>query len=251
MAITVPDWDNNIINNSITSDILGLTGLSNGSGSITSSISIGGSINFSGVNSYFSIPASSDWAVGTGDFTVEWFQYQTSADALNFPRVFSVKAHPLCSIGVSIENGVFMLWLGANAIIYANVTLTNYLNRWVHFAICRSGTSLKVFKDGTSISSFSNAIDVTNTTDPLIIGNDFSFESITRFPGYITNFRFINGTALYTGNFSIPTSPLSAVTNTKLLLLAVTGSSVKTDSSGLNKTITSTNAAWVSNTPFS
>jgi hypothetical protein len=39
------------------------------------------------------------------------------------------------------------------------------------------------------------------------------------FPGYITNLRVLKGTALYTSNFTPPTSPLTAITNTSLLLL--------------------------------
>jgi hypothetical protein len=37
----------------------------------------GNSYSFiSSVNSYITTPGSNDWAVGTGDFTVEWWQYQ-------------------------------------------------------------------------------------------------------------------------------------------------------------------------------
>ena len=38
-----------------------------------------------------------------------------------------------------------------------------------------------------------------------------------RFGGYISNLRLVKGTAVYSGNFTPPTSPLTAVTNTKLL----------------------------------
>ena len=38
------------------------------------------------------------------------------------------------------------------------------------------------------------------------------------FPGYISNFRIVKGTAVYTANFTPSTSPLTAIANTSLLL---------------------------------
>jgi hypothetical protein len=39
-----------------------------------------------------------------------------------------------------------------------------------------------------------------------------------RFRGYVSNFRLVNGTAVYTSNFTPPTSPLTAIPNTQVLL---------------------------------
>lgn len=236
ILINVPDYYTNISISSVYNN--------------TSSVINKGSIDFSSLNSYFSVPASSDWAVGAGDFTIEWFQYQTSAAVGRFPRVFSVKEHPSTSVGVSIESGTFYLWLGANGIGYIGASLTNYLNRWVHFAICRNGTTLNLYKDGISISTSTNSTAANNSTDPLIIGDDVVNEALSRFPGLITNFRFIKGTSVYSGNFSISTSPLTAISNTKLLLLADTSQGVSVDSSTLQKTVTCLNPSWNSSSPF-
>ena len=58
----------------------------------------------SSVDSYISTPGSSDWALGTGDFTVEWFSYQTTLT--QFQRVFTVSDYPSIDVGVSI-GGVY------------------------------------------------------------------------------------------------------------------------------------------------
>ena len=56
------------------------------------------------------------------------------------------------------------------------------------------------------------------------------------FYGYISNFRFVNGTAVYTSNFTPSTSPLTAITNTKLLCCQDV--TIATDNSGTSKTMT-------------
>jgi hypothetical protein len=59
------------------------------------------------VNSYISIPNNASINFEEGDFTVEWFQYQT--DANQFPRIFQKGTYEdeTVSIGVSIEGGRF------------------------------------------------------------------------------------------------------------------------------------------------
>jgi hypothetical protein len=72
--------------------------------------SITTSASFNGSTQYLTLPASTDWAFGTGDFTIEWWQYQTGAGT--FPRVFSVGPSPTASVAVSIESGTFYFWEG-------------------------------------------------------------------------------------------------------------------------------------------
>ena len=53
----------------------------------------GNSYSFiSSTNSYITTPGNIDWAVGTGDFTVEWFSYQTTLN--QFQRIFTVGDFP-------------------------------------------------------------------------------------------------------------------------------------------------------------
>ncbi|MFM9225235.1 MAG: hypothetical protein ACKOQ1_01170, partial [Actinomycetota bacterium] len=92
----------------------------------------GGSVSFNGSNQYLSVPGSADWAVGTGDFTVEWFQYFQNTAGAN-ARVFSVGSWPNASIGVSIEGGTFYVWLASAWRL--SVPSGTILNQWVHFAV--------------------------------------------------------------------------------------------------------------------
>jgi hypothetical protein len=95
------------------------------------------------------------------------------------------------------------------------------LNNWSHIAVSRSGTgsnNLKMFINGVLVaSSTTNTTLVGNGGNNLCIGAD-SVNDEARFTGYITDLRIVNGTGLYTTDFTPPSVPLSAVNNTVLLL---------------------------------
>ena len=60
--------------------------------------------------------------------------------------------------------------------------------------------------------------------------------------GYMSNVRVVKGTAVYTANFAPPTSPLTNITNTKLLCCnksSATGSTVTPDTITANGTVES------------
>lgn len=167
----------------------------------------GNSYKFSAsTNSYISIPGSSDWALGTGDFTIEWFGYQTTTSG--FQRAFTVDDYPSIDVGVSIESATFYYWANSN-FRYSSASATT-TNTWYHWAVVRESGVTKVYRDGTLRgSSFSDTNNITNSSTNLIIGNTNTFATNSAFVGYITNFRWVKGLAVYTGNFTKPTSALT------------------------------------------
>jgi hypothetical protein len=142
--------------------------------------------------------------VGTGNFTIEWFQYQT--DNSQWPRIVAIGSYPSTSIGCSIESGSFYAWCsGAN--YFGSVSVKN---SWHHFAIVRNNGQLRVYKDGTQLgSNISNSTNITNSSTTLYIGSENGSNAGTFFGGYITNIRWVKGLAIYTGNFTVPTSSLT------------------------------------------
>ena len=168
----------------------------------------GNSYSFiSSVNSFLDTPASSDWAVGTGDFTIEWFQYQTTTSG--FQRAFTVDDFNSIDIGVSVENSTFYYW--ANSSFRYSSSASTVINTWYHWAVVRQSGVTRVYRNGTLRGSqFNDTNNITNTVDELSIGNENTPSTIAAFVGYITNFRWIKGLAVYTGNFTVPTSALTA-----------------------------------------
>jgi hypothetical protein len=168
----------------------------------------GNSYSFtSSVNSFIDTPASADWAVGTGDFTIEWFSYQTTLDG--FQRAFTVDDYSSIDIGSSIESGTFYYW--ANDSFRYSSSSAATANVWTHWAIVRASGITKVYRNGTQLGSqITDTNNINNTVDELTIGNENTASTLAAFVGYITNFRWVKGLAVYTGNFTIPTSALTA-----------------------------------------
>ncbi len=160
-------------------------------------------------NSYIDTAASSDWALGTGDFTIEWFQYTTKTAFPPYQRVFTVDDFPSMDIGVSNEGGTFYYWANSSFRYSSSNAIT--INTWQHFAVVRISGITRVYRNGTLLGSqISDTNNISNTTDPLTIGADNAHATNATFVGYITNFRWIKGLGVYTGNFTVPTSQLTA-----------------------------------------
>lgn len=212
MAITITSKRFSIVPNSVASpapagtQFTSPTSSTNVTTIVASPFSGGGNAySLNGSTSYLSLTGNTSWAVGTGDFTIEWFQYQF--DNNSFPRIFAIGSYPSTSIGCSIEGGTFYAWCsGANSF----GSLSSYKNAWQHFAIVRRSSNLYVYRNGSQISTAkANTTNITNSSTTLYIGVENGGNSGTSFGGYITNFRWVKGLAVYTGNFTTPTSALT------------------------------------------
>ena len=101
------------------------------------------------------------------------------------------------------------------------------LNTWTHIAWSRISGSNYFFVNGTDITStftnptLSGAWPASTTDYQLYIGlgaylfNIYTY--IGDFNGYISNFRVVKGSAVYSASFTPPTQPLTAVSGTSLL----------------------------------
>jgi hypothetical protein len=219
----------------------------------------GGSMSFAGTtSSYLSVANGADLRFGTGDFTIEWYQYIQGSKS--FPRIFSMGSFAgtpgttQVTIGVSIEaganNGTFYFWTGNPRIANNFGSVGTITNTWVHFAITRSSGIVRVFKNGIQLgSNVSYSGDFNDTTNSLTIGNENALTSGGEFQGLLTNFHWVKGTALYTGKFCVPQTPRVAVADSKILLNAVTAGTVTTDTSGTGKVITNVGVTFSSSKP--
>ncbi|MEI6296274.1 MAG: LamG domain-containing protein [bacterium] len=161
--------------------------------------------SFDGTGDYFSLAGHSDFAFGTGDFTVE---ARVKLSAFNaWQSIFSTRPTGATTgrtdvwcLGIS-STGYLYLYSGA-MIVQSSASLIS-LNTIYHLAVARSGTTMKLFINGavvaTNISTSENY-----TINLLTIGcNNNGDESIN---GSILGGRITKGTARYTSTFTPPTT---------------------------------------------
>lgn len=185
----------------------GLAVTANGNAQISTAQSkFGGtSAYFDGTDDYLTLSTSATPLTLDGDFTIELWMYQTAFgdDILvssanggtNNVQVFRINSSGNGSIGVFINTWV------VNPV--GSVLSTN---TWHHLALARSGSTTRLFVDGTQRGS-SNTSWTASFTANVIAGhfNGGVRTNIHDFTGYIDELRITKGVARYTANFTPPT----------------------------------------------
>lgn len=214
----------------------------------------GWSINFDGSSGYLVVPYSNAFELGSDSFTIEFWLNTTSSTQY---------ATPFSKSPVGFTTGLWSMqvnWASATsgdlsfyAYEYSStlpmLTTTGVSVRdglWHHIALVRNGSAWAIYVDGVSRASVTSSITITATSGNMYIGADQTYARYLA--GYISNFRFVKGTALYTGTFTPPTANLPAVGGVSLLTCQ---SNQIIDTTGQGVTLTSAGGARVTNfSPF-
>jgi hypothetical protein len=211
------------------------------------------SVGFNGSTQYLSAACSSATNVGTGNFTMElWFNLTntTNTGALG-PGLVATQAQDSTFSTIYMNGTTPNLWLNNGASLTSGTAIV--LSTWNHIAIVRSGTTLSMYLNGVSVASTTNSSAINWGNLYLGVQKPATGGWIA---GYISNFRFVNGAAVYTNNFTVPSSPLAitqsasgayiqAITGTQTSLLTCNAPTI-IDGSTNAFTITNNGSAPVS-----
>jgi hypothetical protein len=175
---------------------------------------------FDGTGDYLTVPDNAAWDFGTGDFTVEcWVNFGSLSTRQSLISTYQTGGSNgwVLQRGDPSDNTKLNFGWG-DAELAKSASLSWSVNEWYHIAVSRSGTSLKLFRNGVEVASVTNSTNITGSTvGPSIGALLVSGSYIQNFTGYISNMRVVKGTAVYTSAFTPPTTPLTAITNTSLL----------------------------------
>jgi hypothetical protein len=172
----------------------------------------GGSLSFDGSGDYLNIATNAAFGFGTGDFTIEFWAYPT----VNARQDWIDVTTPGSTRTLVYYTGTAIVFYSQPSNIAAITGPAMTLNTWQHIAVSKISGSTKMFINGTQVGSTYATSQNYGTTNQVFIGKDGG--GTTYVTGLMSNVRIIKGTGLYSADFTPSTTPLTAVTNTSLLL---------------------------------
>lgn len=187
----------------------------------------GGSSYYGTTDSYLTLPDNANLRFGSSNFTFELWFYKVSnpgaaTNIIGWNTNSNNSAYAALRLQLENANTVTLLMSesGSSWRVNATSSATYVNNTWNHLAVVRNGATVTVYVNGVSFTSGS----LSSSSASLFAGtvnniNDLFFNINTwSMIGYISNARLVIGTAVYTAAFTPPTAPLTAITNTQLLL---------------------------------
>ena len=182
---------------------------------------IGGSVHFRGNARNDNLNMSADYGdldFQNTDFTFESWVYPTD---MSVDRYWCSKGNgnlPGTAMDVRFDSdGQIRISFYVSSTAYTLNTDPGVLqeNVWSHVAVVRSGTSFKSYVNGIETSSATHNITVSDVSATFNVG---ILQGVgTGFQGYISNFRFVRGKAVYTAEFTPPVHELEPIDGTVLL----------------------------------
>jgi len=153
------------------------------------------SLLLDGAGDYINFPSSPDFDFSTADLTVEFWMRPADTTVGN-----------IFSWGSGTQGAIYFDGVGTN--LHFQTGNTDRINggtisasTWYHVALVRFGTVFTLYLDGVSLGTY----DASVTFDQATIEIGRRVGSANTYNGHIEDVRVINGTAIYTADFTPPT----------------------------------------------
>ena len=165
---------------------------------------------FNGTTDFLSLTTTAALTLGTNSFTVEYFYYVPDTVGGQGRISWGAAGSPNIYLGT----GALVTYTNFATSVLLTSSIACQVNAWNHIAIVRNSGTTTIYINGVSGGSVADTRNWSIGSGTFRVmssqGNDYS-------SGYVSNLRIVNGSAVYTSNFTPPTSPLTAITNTVLL----------------------------------
>jgi hypothetical protein len=160
---------------------------------------------FDGTGDYLTIPDSSLFAFGSGDFTIEAWIYANSLGSYNgvigqWPDNGSTanNSFVLETVGTNID----FYWVSGTTLYTLPDIGAIALNQWIHVAVARNGNSIYGFINGSLAKTGSITQTLNDSSSAITVGGNVAGGG--GWNGYIEGVQILKGVAKYTSNFTVP-----------------------------------------------
>ena len=179
----------------------------------TSPFQLHASCAFDGNGDLLTVPHNNIFDFGGNDFTIEGFINPTTAAGVQGvysqwggtgSRSFKV----VISTNAKLEiNGSKDGSTGTQVNQIASTGLE--LNTFSHFAVTREGSNFRIFINGVNRGTTTDSGALYNSSANIAIGGNRADQTTNTLHGNLEDFRVINGLALYTTAFEVPTRSIN------------------------------------------
>lgn len=175
-----------------------------------------GSAYFDGINDYLELSDSPDWNFGTEDFTIEFWELNSTKNSRQHALSFGSSSASNIDFDFNdpgacngSAKGIWVYWNsgGSNAICAGNTN--DYTDgKWHHVAFIRKNNVMTLYVDGKSVGStnYSNPINLSSGTGKYKIGSVWSIPTYL-WKGNLDEIRISKGIARWDSDFTPPESP--------------------------------------------
>jgi hypothetical protein len=185
---------------------------------------------FDGETAALTVATATEFVMGSGSFTVEFWMRANSfanfdGDMCNLVNKYDqASGKAPFQIYCDIDNSDKV-----RAVVHdtTNAEIANILHgtapsagTWYHVALVRDGTTFKLYLDGVAAASApTSSATVKTTSDPVVIGGvRASGSTFAQWDGWIDDIRITKGVARYTANFTPPTAEFEEGVSTEVIL---------------------------------
>jgi hypothetical protein len=150
------------------------------------------------------------------DFTIEgWFYFNTNNVGYQ-PLICADSGGDATAWALVLETNNTLTFYGSTGSGWTLISSTTYIppiNEWIHIVVSRIDNNLLIYANGSLIplsSSSGLTTSIASGTTVRIGGYNYFPDYARTFNGYIDDVRVVKGKALYTSNFTPPTSELTS-----------------------------------------
>jgi hypothetical protein len=177
---------------------------------------------FNAQGNVITAPDDVDFDMAAGNFTIETWLYTTVTNQRQYfmYRGNNAGQSDSSSFGFEITalNKLTFLFVENAGTAPGNLTIITSTgsisqNTWTHIAAVRNGDIITLYIDGTSNGTANVAGKTMRNISQAVKIADYTTVGDLEFRGYLDDLRITKGKAVYTANFTAPTSELTKVTN--------------------------------------